>query len=448
MSIYSRVKEILTLPLWEKKTIEVNNILKGDSYEYSDASYSKNSYTELAKDGYENCATVYRCINLIVKNFAPIPSGIYQETEEGQEFLPTHPKTVMLKKPNSLLCRTAFFENLALYMLCGGHAFIRAIPDKFDPERILSLDLLPVQEVIINESNSFMEIDSYTWTHNNIPKRLSKEEVLYLWFPNPRDPMKPMSPLKAIAREIDINAEALKFNLQLLTNGGRSPYWISPENSEVSIDEPQKQAILKAHKNLQIGEPLVFKEAMTLSEFGASPVDLALINSLDKADERISFAFNVPSELVGGKSVYKNMKEANKALFTQAVIPLGDYIMDSLTGWKMLRLQDNEIFGMRKENVDALRPDQDALSTRLQGEVDRGIINRNEARTQKGMERDTKNPMMDEYTIAGSVMPLGQISIEDGTEDLSLQEADNDKNNFPLKADEKDIEDDIEDDKE
>ncbi len=71
------------------------------------------------------------------------------------------------------------------------------------------------------------------------------------------------------------------------------------------------------------------------------------------------------------------------------------------------------------------------MSTRLQGEVDRGIINRNEARISKGLET-VESEMMDAYTIAGSVMPLSEISIEDGTEDLSLQEEPKDKNKFPL----------------
>lgn len=405
---------------WLLKTIEVDDQLLATSYD--DVGWSTESYDALSREGFEQCSTVYRCVNLVSKGMANnVPFGI---KDDEDEIISDHPLIDKLKRPNPLMGRSWYLRYWAMCLLLGGRAFQWA--NISSDGEILELWPLPPNSVEIKHGNRMGEIIGFTLRYSsgemNIDQNLPLEQVLYSWFPNPRDFMQPMAPMKAAAREIDISNEGLSWNLSLLANQAKPSFWVGIKgDSEAIITQPQAEAVERAMRKKwggkkNVGKPVVFRHpGLELHEFGWNPSDMEWLKGLDKADVHIANVFDVPPELVGTQKTYENYAEANKALYTDAIIPIASFYCDEMNNWAAGGIREGETLCPITAEIDALQEDQSEKSKRLGEDVDRGIITRNEARSAKGLMK-SEDPMADVLTVAKEVVPLAEVMINSGLE--------------------------------
>jgi HK97 family phage portal protein len=420
MSIRSRIVK------WLFKSVDVDSDLFDSNW--NTVNWSTDNFASISKEGYEHVATVYRCVDLISKLAASLPLGVMEEGDEEPELVPKHTLlSQTLKRPNPIMSRSSFIKYWVLCLILGGRTFIWA--NRSSDGEILELWVLPPSDVTVHFGKIFGTITGYTWNYQGSNTNLDPEDVLYTWFPNPRNPMQPMSPLKAAAQEVDIENQGLKWNLSLLANAGKPSAYVSlPKDSEDTLKDDHVKEIKLALKSEyggsgNVGKIIVFRRpGMTLTDFGWNPADMDWIKGLENSDVRIANVFSVPPELIGAQKTYENFAVANKVLYLHAIIPVMDLFCDEMTAWDAINLEENQWLTVLKDLIKALQEDQTALSDRVVQQVGAGLITRNEGRAD--LKRPpSDDPMADVLTVGKEVATLGVSGLNIGTEDIGDGEA-------------------------
>lgn len=403
---------------WLVKTVWVDSELRAG---WDSTDWSTENFGSLSREGYEHVSTVFRCINLVAKTAANITTGVFEDTDEGPELVNDHPLPLQLRRPNHLQGRATFVKYWVTSMLLGGRAFIWA--NVLDSGEVAEFWVLPPTQVDVQLGTVFGTIDKITWNSTESID-LNPEHVLYTWFPNPRDFMQPISPLKAAAQEVDISTEGLRWNLSLLTNGAKPSLYVSLDpKSEMPLKDEHVKEVKKAlaeeySGSRRVGKSPVFKiPGMKLNDYGWNPHDMDWMKGLDQMDVRIANVFDVPPELVGAQKTYENFKEANRVLHEHATVPIMELFVDELTNWDLLLLEDNQFVGLLMDKIKAFQEDQDKTAKRVVSLVDSGVITRNEGRLDLKKPK-SDDPMADVLTVSKPIETIGIADMNAGTEEV------------------------------
>ena len=403
---------------WMLKAIDIDSDLLASTWNSVD--YSHNNFPSLSREGYEHVATVYRCVNLVAKTSAGVMLGVFEETEDGEEIIKGHPLKQLFRRPNSLQSRAAYVKYWCMCMLLGGKAYQWA--NVLDSGDIAEMWVLPPADVDVQLGSTFGTIHSFTWNYQgrNIP--LNPDHVLYSWFPNPRDFMMPMSPLQAAAQEVDLSNQGQRWNLSLLANYAKPPFVVTlDKDAEMTLKDSHVKDIKEALRSEYSGAsnagraPVQKIPGLQLVPYGWSPQDMDWLQGLEAQDVRIANVYDVPPEFIGKAATYENRKEAVRALYDQAILPLMELLGDELTNWPIMGLPEEQWIGIQKDSIKALQEEQTEVAKRVGSLVDRGIITRNEARVDLNRE-PVDDPVADELTVAKEVVMLGETGLGIGTE--------------------------------
>ncbi len=411
---------------WMLKAVEIDDQLRASTWDNSDISMQ--SFNTLSREGYESVATVYRCVNLIAKTGAAILLGVFEDGEDGPELISPHEFTDLMRRPNPLQSRTAFVKYWITCLLLGGRSFIWA--NVLDNGEIAELWVIPPNDMNVQLNQTFGVMPSFTWYWNGTTLPLNSEHVMYTWFPNPRDFMEPMSPLKAAAQEVDLSNKGQAWNLSLLANYAKPPFVVTlDKDSEMTLKNEHVDDIKKALRDeyngyQNAGRAPVFRiPGLQLTPYGWNPQDMDWLKGLSAQDVRIANVYDIPPEFIGQQATYDNRKEAVRALYDQAVLPVMKLLSDELTNWTIVGLMENEFVDIIRETIQALQEDRDAVAKRIVGLVGSGVITRNEGRLDMKMKK-SDDPMADVLTVTKEVATLGIAGANVGTVDITEEGAD------------------------
>lgn len=173
----------------------------------------------------------------------------------------------------------------------------------------------------------------YEYTIDGIPWVVASDDVIH--FRNGIDPdntRKGKAALKSLFGEIFTDAEAMLFTASLLRNLGVPGVVLSPSNTTMGklggVDpEAIKEKFSETFGADNRGKPLVFTAPTDVKVLSWSPEQMNLRELRRIPEERISAVLGVPAGVAGlgaglDRNTFTNYGEANKAAYTQAVIPL------------------------------------------------------------------------------------------------------------------------------
>jgi phage portal protein BeeE len=89
------------------------------------AQWNTRNFDTLAKEGYEQNAVVFACVNKIKKCVSAIEFKAFRDTKEGREELKDHPILKLIYNPNLLQSKQEFLGDLVSYFVLGGNVFIQ-----------------------------------------------------------------------------------------------------------------------------------------------------------------------------------------------------------------------------------------------------------------------------------------------------------------------------------
>jgi len=403
------------------KNIFGNNIQHKEApkvYVQGASLYSHNrrdSYKNYAKEGYQENAIVYRCVNEIANGAASIGMKVFQ----GENELDNHPLISLLKRPNPSQAGNEYFQSLYSYLLLSGNSYALASAVNQVPTELY---LLRPDRIEIKASQTAIP-KSYCYKLNGqiaaeyeADPVTGQSEVKHFKMWHPLDDYLGMSPLMAAAVDLDQHNMIAKHNIGLLVNGARPSGAIvfkpkddmgnttmlsDGQRNQISNDLEQR---FTGTKNA--GRPVLLEGDFDWKEMAMSPKDMDFLQNKHMAAKDIALCFGVPSQLIGipDSQTYANVQEARLALYEETIIPLAQRIESDLNEWLAPSFGDEINIQLDIESIPAMTERRKRIYENVTAAVREGIISRNEARERLGLEPITGG---DEVYIAANLFPLG-----------------------------------------
>ena len=379
---------------------------------------SKNyAYADLAREGYQKNAVVYRCVNEIAKGASAVPFIV----KSGEDILEQHPLIDLLRRPNPLQSYSEFFNSYFGYLLLSGNNYTLKVGGADGRPR--ELHLLRPDRIEIKGGTGAIPTQ-YNYMMNGRVERVyevdqetgfSDLKHTKLW--NPMDDYYGCSPMNAAAIEVDQHNLSSKHNINLLNNGARPSGAVvfKPRDDagfSVNLSESQRQQLLTDLNNRfggtqNAGRPLLLEGDFDWKEMGLSPRDMDFINLKHMSATDIAMCFGVPSQLVGvpDAQTYANVAEARLALYEETIIPYLRKVESDLNEWLVAQFDEGLVMEFTIDEIPALSERRRRIYENVIGAVNAGVMTRNEAREAVGL---TPLDGADDLLVQANLFPLTQ----------------------------------------
>lgn len=384
----------------------------------------RDNFKAYAREGYQENAIVYRCVNEIANGAASIPFKVFQ----GDMELEQHPLVSLLNRPNPMQAGVEYFQALYSFLLLSGNSYALASAVNQVPTE---LHLLRPDRIEIEPSDTSIP-KSYQYKLNGtVVARYEADpvsgqsEVKHFKMWNPLDDYLGLSPLMAAAVDLDQHNMIAKHNIGLLENGARPSGAIvfqpkDDSGNSMMLTDAQREQVQRdleyrfsGQKNA--GRPMLLEGDFDWKEMAMSPRDMDFLQNKHMAAKDIALCFGVPSQLIGipDSQTYANVQEARLALYEETIIPLAKRVESDLNEWLAPSFGDNIRVEYDIEQIPAMTERRRRIYENVTNAVAQGILSRNEARERLGMEPIKGG---DEVYIAANLFPLGgpEIAPDEG----------------------------------
>ena len=376
----------------------------------------KMSYSDLAKEGYQENAIVYRCVNEIANGASAVKFNLMR----GDQPIDDHPLLDLIMRPNPMCSQSEFFQIVYSYLLLSGNSYIlKTGPEEREPQELYTLRpdrmrIVPSQRMI--PSAFEYVVNGQVSASYNVDTSTGKSDVKQIKLFNPLDDYYGLSPLKAASADIDQHNLSNKHNVMLLMNGARPSgaviYRPKDEAGNMTMLTDSQREMLRSdlakrfEGSANSGRTMVLEGDFDYKEMGLTPKDMDFTGMKNFSARDIALCFGVPSQLVGipDANTYSNMQEARLALYEETIIPLLKHIQSDLNEWLVPIYGDDLELKYDIDSIPAITERRRMIYDNVISAVDKGIITRNEARERLGLEPINGG---DDVYIGANLFPLG-----------------------------------------
>ncbi|MBA14858.1 MAG: phage portal protein [Sphingomonas sp.] len=296
----------------------------------------------------------------------------------------------------------ALTETLAAQLLLHGNAYVQLLTDA-EGQLCELYALRPERVTVEPDASGWPAI--YRYRVGEHVARLAAEDpggrpqIVHIKAFNPVDDHYGLGCLGAAAGAVAIHNAASQWNKGLLDNAARPSGALVYEPGDGSVLSSDQFDRLKAEMDAgfagaaNAGRPMLLEGGLKWQALSLSPADMDFVGLKAAAARDIALAFGVPPMLLGlpGDATYANYREANRALWRLAILPLAEKILggvsQGLAGW----FEDASL-AVDLDRVTALSEDRERLWAQVSGA---DFLSDDEKRGMVGMavgQRDTVRP--------------------------------------------------------
>jgi HK97 family phage portal protein len=231
----------------------------------------------------------------------------------------------ILHCPNDRFSMYNFFYSWATNYLVFGDAFVFAkkeVGKNFG--NIKEMYIIPGQIVSIETGGWKEPIVGIKLTNDASSEPISKDNYFQSFIYNlDEKSMFGFSPLIAASYDCQLLEKGKRRLNTSLENGGVNTL-ITPARDKDGFVMPQTAMAVEEELNdvKNANKSKFLRQAVEVHNIGSTPVQLDVLESSKDAVTALCFAYNIPVDLYYGQSKYENAKEAKKALYESAAIPL------------------------------------------------------------------------------------------------------------------------------
>ena len=404
-------------------------------------------YKKIAKEGYQENAIVFRCVNEIAHGASAVDLCVYQ----GDVKLDSHPLISLLQRPNPQFAGNEYFQALYSFLLLSGNSYAVYSLVNGQPRE---LHLLRPDRVKIEPGKTHIPkafeyiIDGRVVNRYEVDSETGISDVKHFKMWNPLNDYYGLSPIQAASFDIDQHNMAAKHNLSLLMNGARPSGAVifKPKDESgmsLQLSDSQRQQLM-SDLNMRFsgshnaGRPMLLEGDFDWKEMGLSPKDLDFLELKNMSARDIALCFGVPSQLVGvpDSQTYNNVSEARLALYEDTIIPLLRRVESDLNEWLAPRFGEDISIRYDIDSIPAMAERRKKTYENVVTAVREGIISRNEARERLGYEPIEGG---DDVYISANLFPLGSPSVAPA----EGEQAEDDDKDFDYSEEKREVEKDI-----
>ena len=387
----------------------------------TDVSY-KVRYDQLAEEGYQQNAIVYRCINEISNSASRVSINLFR----GDQELDNHPLLDLLYNPSPVISQVEFFQAVYAYLLISGNSYILSVGgDRTPPTELYNLR---PDRIKIKAGKRAMPISydyiigGQTVESYSVDQATGNSKIKHIKFFNPMDDFYGMSPIMAASIDIDQHNLANKHNVNLMQNGARPSGAVifKPKDetgASMQLSDVQRNQLVNDINQRfsgagNAGKPMLLEGDFDWKEMGLSPKDMDFTQLKHMSAKDIALVYGVPSQLIGipDSQTYSNFAEAKLALYNETIIPLLDKVQADLNEWLTPMFGEDLELRYDIDSIPAMAEQRKRVFESVTHGVQNGILTRNEAREQLGYE-----PIdgADSLLVPANLMPLNIATDEE-----------------------------------
>lgn len=362
-------------------------------------------------EGYNRIVWVYSCVGAISGAVSSVPWLLYRKGRNGRLIeIHEHPILTMLNvRANPHMSAKDFLDYWATYLATEGKFYAEYnsvnMPSAMYP-------VYPHYMYPIPHRTEF--ISGFEYRMDQTIKYKS-DEVLWSKFNDPLNVYEGQSPIRALARTIDTENEAVDWNKTTLQNAGVPAGVFQVQNPSPELQRKLEEEWQKRYAGgSNARKPLILNsDKASYMSIGLSPIDMDFLEQRKVNRTEICAAFGVPSQIVGDPAgqTYSNYGEAQKAFWENTVIARYlDHIKDKLEQDLLPRFADNLVLKYDLSAVGALKENEDKKADRINNLWKSGLVKRSEARYALDYEEtEADNVYINELTAAPATPALPKL---------------------------------------
>lgn len=290
------------------------------------------SYEAQLREGYAGNAVAQRAVKLIAQSVAEAPI--------------TASDPALLALITARSGGQALLETIAAQLLLHGNAYVQVLRDA--EGGAAELFALRPERVAV-ECDAAGWPAAYRYTVGSTIARLNADpvrpQVIHIKTFNPADDHYGVGALGVASAAVAIHNAAARWNKALLDNAARPSGALVYDPGDGGNLSNEQFARLKAEMEAgfqgagNAGRPMLLEGGLKWQALSLSPAEMDFVGLKAAAAREIATAFGVPPMLIGltGDATYANFKEASRALWRLAVLPLAGTILmaiaQGLSGW-------------------------------------------------------------------------------------------------------------------
>lgn len=386
--------------------------------------------------GYANSAVAYRCVAAIADNGASVPLVVKQG--DGT-VIDGHPVAHLFnKRPNPLMSARVFKSLLLQQAELAGQSFVWLDRGETGLGDVLEMHLVFDQvDVIVDKP--LRERPTTADVIGFMIRRLDgtqvpvlPEEMLWLRYPHPFDPLGCLPPWRAARHAVDMDAYAREWQRSSYANGARPTgvvYLGDMNEQEFAAVKASWRSSMQGPENA--GKTLLVRSAPGAGGQGGgkgigyerlafTPEEMAYLESRMANSAEVMMAFGVPHDYLAAGTTYENRSAAKATLWSDTIGPKLEIIGSEID--RVLLPSDAEEAAWDLSGVAALQDSQDSVANRTRASVYSDTLTIDEARAELGYE-----PLPDglgSHTLTPYRAQFAPVQGAPGTDDARSWDAD------------------------
>lgn len=292
------------------------------------------TYEPQVRDGYQRNPIAQRAVKLVAEGVGSAPLNA------------SDPALIALVTARS--GGQALTEAVTAQLLLHGNAYVQLLTDA--DGQLRELFALRPERVSVEQDARGWPV-AYRYRVGDRVTRLIAEDpdgrpqIVHLKAYHPLHDHYGLGALEAASGAIAIHNAATRWNKALLDNAARPSGALVYDPGDGSVLSRDQFERLRGEMEASFagsgnaGRPMLLDGGLKWQALSLTPADMDFVGLKAAAAREIALAFGVPPVLLGlpGDATYANYKEANRALWRLAILPVADMILTGLAqglrGW-------------------------------------------------------------------------------------------------------------------
>ncbi|MGW2379297.1 phage portal protein [Streptomyces sp. NPDC001658] len=350
--------------------------------------------------GFSNSAVAYRCVDAIASNASSVPLEV---ARPDGSFIEGHPVAHLFnKKPNTFMSARALKYLAFMQAELAGQAFVwqdRGETGLGDPTEIhLVFDQVDVVvDKPLRERPTPANIVGFMIRRadgTQVP--VLPEEMIWLRYPHPFDPLGCLAPWKAARHAVDMDAYAREWQRQSYKNGARPTGVVylgdmgEQEFTQVraswrsSMQGPENAGKTLLVRSTPSGGGQNGAKGIGFERLTFTPQEMEYLDSRVANADEVMLAFGVPRDYLLGGTTYENRTAAKATLWSDTIRPKLEMVSSEIDLRMLPSDSEEALFDL--SGVDALQDSQDSVANRARASMYADITLVDEARAALGLD--------------------------------------------------------------
>ncbi len=352
---------------------------------------------------------VYACIKKRSQEIANIQLRLYKRKNEDEiEEVKTHDILDLLDRVNEFMTRYDLFELTSVFWDLTGEAFWWKLRDNSGKVVSIYPYLSPANMEVVPDPETF--IKGYVYNVPGTGKRIpfDAKDIIHFKYPNPQNPYRGISPVKAAELVIASDREALKWNWRFFKNEAK-PSGVIKIPGVLSQD--QYDRILAQWESRHGGAANAHKIAIIegggeFTEVGISQKDMDFLKQREFSRDEIFTIFGVPKGVMTADDVNRATAEAHRAIFIEeTIVPILRKLTCYLNEFLLPEYDDGDQLFFDFDDPSPRNIEKDLIY--YESGIKNGWIAPNEVRTEEGFEEFDGG---DAIFLPMTMIEIGRIS--------------------------------------